>query len=295
METLELLGFYYITLADHTGYNFLLIIIGGIAGVFLKKTDLRMARGTYYLNTALLMFAASISQTLWLQTIDGMINGYLFVVALVDITVWISIGFGFAFIAKSRSNDAYGTSKSAYLAFIPLANLALVFAPSKDQLGFKSSGATSGVSAVVLGFIVMGAANMVQKEISNSLEKTIESYANSDFSPLIREKYFDFTSRSEGLDAGLKYLASLEEVGQKLDEITSFDAIDVSNKTMTYHYKILDGTITGASNEFQKNIQKENCITFEQAIQRGARIDFIYTSDVHGILASISSNSENCE
>ena len=135
---LELLAFDYLTYAENDAYNLPIVYIFAIVFGFIKKVDFRLQRGTYFLNSAFIIFLASIASGIYFLSFDAILNGYLFAIVLLDIIIWAVVAYLFLVIAKARSNDAYGHSRYAVLSFIPLANLWLVFVPSKDEFAPKN-------------------------------------------------------------------------------------------------------------------------------------------------------------
>ena len=113
--------------------NYLLLIIGGLIGGFTNRSELSLTRAPYFAQSAVILICTSLVSVLMLPfLIPAMRGGFLWVVLLAEFGALVAAGFWFARIAIARSRDAYGTGDRAALAFIPLANLWLLFTPSRS-------------------------------------------------------------------------------------------------------------------------------------------------------------------
>jgi hypothetical protein len=72
----------------------------------------------------------------------------------------------------ARSRDAFGHGKSAVLALIPLVNLVLLLAPSRNTISanrISTNRLVTGGLGVLLGLIILGMAAITSKVIEERL------------------------------------------------------------------------------------------------------------------------------
>jgi hypothetical protein len=296
MNTFELLAYDYMTFAEFTGYNFVIVGLFAIGIGALKKVDFRMQRGTYFLNSAFVVLGVSIGQGIWLFTTNAMVGDYLFAIVSIDISIWALTAYVMIVLAKARSNDAYGNSGYAALAFIPFASLWLIFTPSKDNNATKIPSLLSGGSAVFIGLVVA----LVGRGIGFSTEYAIENYMvnNTDYESqvIIGQKYLEYYAKTDGLERALEYYKTLEEVsvGEPIDEITILESIEKSKDTLTYKFLISDNSVTGYTQEQKNTWQSYICNNMSPILEYGAKVVWHYYSVTVPTLAYISADKEVC-
>lgn len=293
MSWIEELAFRYVQLAEFPLYNFVFIYISAAVTGWIKPVDSLMQRSTYFLNTALVALAATIGQLIWLQSIDAMASGYLIVLVVLDILIWFAAGYFYVLIAKARSNDGYGHARFAVLAFIPLANLWLLFKPSQTSYAPKLPWYLSGVGAVMLAFVVSGVARGAGVAIEQSVAASSARVTPEDAS-VIRDKYFDFYARTDGISAALEYLKSLEPVGQKIDEITFSESVDVSGSELRYRMRITDESVTSFNSKWANQVRTQLCDQFDFVRSHGGVVIFEYFSATRGTLVEIIASDQTC-
>ena len=296
MSIFELIGFEYFHFSESTGYNFVIIALFAIVTGYLKKVDFRMQRGTFFLNSACVVFGVSIGQCIWFLQADSIVGGYTLAIVLIDISIWALTAYALVVIGKARSNDAYGNPHYAALAFIPIASLWLAFTPSKDNNTYKTPSLLNGGSAVFIGLIVL----LVGRGIGLSTERSIEDYLtnNTDNGSqiIIGQKFLEFYAKTDGLERALEYYKSFEEVtvGEPIDEVTMFESLENSEDTLTYKFLISDKSITGYTQEQREIWQSYICNNMSPILDYGATIVWHYYSDSVPMLAYVSANKEVC-
>jgi len=294
MDTLNFLGMLYVDFATIGVHAILLVIVSAILTDLLKRTTHKIPRSTYFLNTSLVTFAGSISQFIWVAVFGAIANDYVFLIAAIDITVWLTVGYVLIMLSKARSNDAFGSSGYAALGFIPIANFVLLLKPSMDtttQPAAKS--ATFGAPAVIIGFIVLGLGRAAGMEAEKAVEHQVSSLPQTENAQSLSDHYYQFYDRKDGLAAGLEYLASLEKPG-RIDEITDLVSVSVKDDVLTYDFVITDSSVTGFNIGWVGEVQAGNCITFAMAIKNGGSVRFVYKSQQNGELENILSDLATC-
>ena len=293
MSLSELLAFDYFIYAENDAYKLPIVYIFAIVFGFIKKVDYRLQRGTYFLNSSFIIFLASISGGIAFLTPNAIVDGYLFEIVLLDIIIFAVVAYLCVVISKARSNDAYGHSRYAALAFIPLANLWLLFTPSKDDFAPKMSALTSGVTAVVIGLVVSVAGRMFSLALVNAMDTYATTTVAQTQGKEIANKYFQYYVQSDGLNAALEYYKTLDVIGTKIDEITYLNDITIKDDTITYKFLITDNSITGFTQ--QKRDEWENYVcNYKVLFDAGANMVWHYYSKSEPMLAYIIGNDEVC-
>lgn len=295
MSYLEYIALKYSIFAENWGYNVLIIVLAALLFGYFKKVDDRMQRGTYFLNAAIVVFFSAICQALWIFSIEALAGGYLIVLVLLDVIVWVTVGYWFMFITKARSNDAYGHPRYAALGFIPIANLWLLFTPSKDKQTYSNPAYLSGVTAVVIGLVITGVSRGVTTAVERSIQEQIAIAAETDRSLDLTEIYFAFFVLDGGLKAGLEYLASLETLGTAESGETSLERVDVTNNSIIYRNRILDDTVMGTNPEWEANLREHFCKNYDFVLNEGGSIQFDMFTNSSGTLTMVTADPGTCK
>lgn len=114
---------------------------------FLTRTQIKLERSTYVFGQSLVYLCASLMYLLWSEALVSSSGQYQIVFLIFDLVIAAVISYSLIIMAKARSNDAYGHSNFAFLAFIAVANLWLVFVNSKQSHNRESS---FGVTFILL-------------------------------------------------------------------------------------------------------------------------------------------------
>ena len=296
MNTFELLAYDYLNFTEFTGYNFVILGLFAIGIGALKKVDFRMQRGTYFLNSAFVVFGVSIGQCVWFFLPNAIVGDYLFAIVSIDISIWALTAYVLIVLAKARSNDAYGNSGYAALAFIPFASLWLIFTPSKDNNATKMPSLLSGGSAVFIGLVVVIVGRGIEFSVERSIENHLTTNTNFESQVIIGQKYFEYYAKTDGLARALEYYKTLEEntVGEPIDKITILESIETYKDTVTYKFLISDNNITGFTQEQRDTWQGYICNNMSPILEYGAKIVWHYYSATEPTLAYVSADKEVC-
>jgi len=294
INPIELIAFDYFEYAENDAYNLPIIYVFAIIFGFIKKVDFRLQRGTYFLNTAFVIFFASIANGIFFLTFDAVVGGYLFAIVSLDIIIWAVTAYFLIVIAKARSNDAYGHSNYAALSFIPIANLWLIFKPSKDDYAPKMTALTSGVTAVIIGIILSISGRGIGLAMVNAMDNYATTTIAQKHGKAIAYKYFQYYAQRDSLTAALEYYKTLDVIGQQIDEITYLNDIVVEEDKMTYKFLVTDNNITGFTQEKRNEWRDYVCDNNKPLFDVGASMIFHYYSDANPMLAYVIGNSEIC-
>lgn len=114
--------------------SYSLIVLGGIVGGITNRSVAEIRRAPYLATTGVIFLCVSVVAFAGMTFIvQALIGGFFWVILALEMAANLVAGFFIARIAAARSRDAYGHGRRAALAFIPLANLWLLTAPSKTE------------------------------------------------------------------------------------------------------------------------------------------------------------------
>jgi hypothetical protein len=127
--------------AAFIGLGISLIIAGGFLGAWLFDVEIVLRRVSYLWFVALAGLAFAISQSIWTYPLTAMDAGFLWALALVGFGAYVAFGMATYFGAAARSRHIDGTTDSAWMGFVPLVNLWLLFKGSnvKSDAGHERS------------------------------------------------------------------------------------------------------------------------------------------------------------
>lgn len=224
---------------------------------------------------------------------DALKHDYLAILVSSIYGCLIPIG-GFAGIcAAARSRDAYGTSERWPLAFIPLANLMLIFAKSQKERKSGFVGIATSIALVVIGLMMMMS---VGRGISSSVERQVDRATEAAQNDLqVQRKAMQHQVEASGLEAALKEAAQSISVPKKLDAITTLKEIKVVKHTLRYIYEISDRSAVFSKN-WNDLMTNRWCTSdnFKSLIEIGATLEGNYISDEGLPLAQLKINTEIC-
>ena len=257
--------------------NYGLVIGGGVIAGIVTRSTVAIARAPYFAYTALILFAASAVEIVWLLSISAMTGGYLWVLMMVSVAATVAGGFFLCVIAMARSRDAHGHARMAFLAFIPLANFWLLFArPQNDNSASRppTIRLLSGGLGVLTGFVLLGATAGVNGFIelqAQVLEQQVKEEPNA------QQTGINQMIRSRGLEKTLLLMAAESPTPFTVDEVTTLMRIEAVGTQLTRRYVVdVDGwTVT---DEFRARSRNTVCAwpPFEPILRAGGSIREVY-------------------
>jgi hypothetical protein len=137
----------YFELSETTTIQLIKLVVFALLFGFLTQTRIQLERSTYLFGQASVYLGASILYLLWAEALVASRGQYQILLLVFDLLISASIAYSLIILAKARSNDAYGHSNWAFLAFIAIANLWLVIVGSKHSHNRDTS---FGVTFVIL-------------------------------------------------------------------------------------------------------------------------------------------------
>ncbi|CAI9417186.1 hypothetical protein ANOBCDAF_03912 [Pleomorphomonas sp. T1.2MG-36] len=235
-------------------YGLLPFVAGALAAIFVPKSELRLARGTYVFAIGLAGLVHALCFFSWAHTAEAIVAGRAWMLMLDAASAWFALGLVLALLAVARSYDAYGHAQGAVLAFIPIANLWLIFSRSRDKSGAVFPWFAKGFVGVVLGLVLATSGNAVTKQI---LEDRVSSILDSKTFP--GETYAQFLVNNWGLRDALDNIFNFDGKPFDVDFTTTLVDMDVEGTTVSFFYRLgALGTMFGVS---ESSIKANACDT----------------------------------
>lgn len=218
---------------NFVSFGLLPFVAGALAAIFVPKSELRLARGTYVFAVGLAGLVNALCFFSWAHTAEAIVAGRAWMLMLDAASAWFAFGLVLALLAAARSYDAYGHAQGAVLAFIPIANLWLLFSRSRDKSAAVFPWFAKGFVGVVLGLVLTVSDNAMMKQI---FEDRFSSILFSKTLP--RDSYAQFLVNNWGLGETLEYIFSFDGKPVDVDFTTTLVDMDVEGTTVSFFYRL---------------------------------------------------------
>jgi hypothetical protein len=266
--------------------NYIFIIIGGLIGGATDRSQDPLARAPYFGLTGMILAAVSAFSLIEAMVlIAAMKGGFLWVLLVLEFAVLAVAGFATGRIAMARSRDAYGHSGNAALAFIPIANLWLLFTPRpphRPPVPGREH-ALAGGAGVFLGLVLSIGSQLTDRAVAASSERRVTAAAaagelDSVFLPQL-----------------LRSVVEAETVPQQVDEITRLTALEAGETTLRYIYAVDPGG-QDLSGDLRAVVLRNGCTnpTLRRVIAAGATVTMTYRRTDGTELVSVDLSSQTC-
>jgi hypothetical protein len=227
---------------------------------------------------------------MWILTEHAVARGVLWM--LVG-SVFLSIallGYFYGVISLARSRDAFGTGRYAILAFIPLANLILLFKASKNSLSpnpIPTISLLSGGTGIASGFLMAAASIVLSAGFQVQSDKIIE-----ETDP---EQGIASLVRSQGLDGALETIATESQVPIALDEVTTLALIKADGSRLMRTYVVTRGDFI-LTDQFRAKIRDIVCAyaPFTPLLRAGATIEEVYVKADGSLIGTHVVSQHSC-
>jgi len=209
--------------------------------------------------------------------------------------VALAVGYGLGVIAMARSRDAYGHGKLAFLAFIPFANLWLLFTQSRLSLSPKREPTIpllTGDAGVATGFVFLFAGIVLTAFLRLQLERMVQ-VAQSD--PTMQEAGVDFMIRAHGLDATLREMALGFPTPSPIDDVTTLTQVEGDGTTLRYTYEVM-AVIDTLPMSVRTGLTRQNCTyaAMRPVIEAGATLEHVYLRPDGSEIGVVKVNQDIC-
>ncbi|MBY6082077.1 hypothetical protein [Ruegeria arenilitoris] len=274
----------------------LAIFSGAIFGGLVLHAPKPLRRSPAFLLVALVGLVTALAGFAWTNIEVMANNNSLWLLAANELGIKFAGGVCFVLIAKGRAIDAYGSAWYAFLGFVPLINLFLIFKPSLNRLPKEQTGlgALAGVPAVVLGLFLLGGIGAVERAVARSVAQQFDTPRTEE---ALRVGYL----RSLDTEVLLDLLVSqFDGTLPKLysDGTTTLMKVEGKEGTFTYHYQ-LDTSYNGPLwDEAIAHTTEGNCDpsgAVRPIIDLGVKIQHTYENRNDQPLGSFIVSLKDCE
>ncbi len=246
-----------------------IVVAGAIVAALVNRSASELRRAPYFaLQWLLLLLTAIVSSGSIAFLVQAIAGGFVWMVVAVEVLATAVSGFFFGHIAMARSRDAYGHSRAAVLAFIPLANLWLMVTPSKNEISANrvpTIPLLSGGLGILSGFVMLAGGIFLETYIEVVASRAIEKASE--------EGVFNKRFLVRTLEKSAKEVATPMTV----DEVTTLLRVEADGRTLRYVYEISsDPEILAVS--MRTELVNQIC-TFQAlrpVIEAGATIEYLY-------------------
>lgn len=265
----------YVTLSEEAlkSISYGLFFLGAAIAGYFHQSNRATHRGMYVFWLGLIFLLVNLGQVVWLSSPAAIAGGYLWVFLYVDITSRMVAGYATTVVAKARSRDAFGNARSAILAFIPLLNLWLLFAPSANK-AHEGRGAAMlrGIAAFAAGCILFAIAFALLEAINKQSDNIANEFTTNEGA---RTASVDLTVRTTGIEETLRGLTT--QTRQKIDDVTTLLRTEADGKVLQYVYE-LSSSASEIPYSFGGTLIKKNCndSTMATLLKNGATIKYKY-------------------
>ena len=187
-----------------------------------------------------------------------MTGGYLWLLMALSLAASIAGGYFLYRIAMARSRDAYGHSRMAFLAFIPIANFWLLLTPSKNEMSVNRASTIpllSGGLGILSGFVLLASTIGVIVYIEEQA-RLLEQQAQT--APVSQQAAIESMIRSHGLEEALHLMAAESQTPITVDVVTTLARIEVAGTQLRRTY-VVDLEGWSMTEEFRRRSRDSIC------------------------------------
>ena len=239
------------------------IVLGAaFAAVLLRAPSLPLSRSWFYLRVGMASFGLAAGQMLWMLYVPALKLGVSFLFMLADFGTELAFGAYVMQIARARSLDGYGHGGRAWMAFVPLVNLVLLFKASRtpDPSRGSAGAAWGGVALVALGRLATAA-------VDNSSDSIALQIQND---PEVQTIVQTLTLRAHGVESALDDLIAAEAAPQQIDPALLLAAVTRSGSRITYEFVLDTPDATSLDPAYRKQVHGNMCAALMPYLQQGA-------------------------
>ncbi|WP_404422621.1 hypothetical protein [Thalassospira australica] len=275
------------------GINVVLIIAGGIAAAFFLDVKITYRRVEYLWFIALSGLALTISQFLWALTPAAADAGLLSILIIVGMGSFALFGAAIYYASAARSRHICGQTSNAWLGFVPLANLWLIFkggatsAYDPDKVRSKLSRLFPDPILVIGAIVVLA--------LSQGIDKAVEYKGYYD--PNDSEVLVSLIANAQTVEERFATEAKLSgaELPVRIDELTILSKIEAQGETLRITYDV-EQDIFSFRPDFKLTLATMQCAPemFGPDIARGGTIEMIYRAPGGRIIETYKITQSDC-
>lgn len=269
-------------------------VLGAAVSALLFVSNARMARPVYVLGNGIILVLAVLAEAALIPAPGVAEAGAISTRFLIWAFIEFSCGFALWRLAAARSRDALGHSLTGVLAFIPLANLWLMLAPSREEPGtivrLKLAGALRGGLCVLAGLGFVALAYMLAQETDRRIRVAI-----TEDEALPASYQMRYRVNNDGLERTLEYLSHLTVSSEKIDERLVLQKVEAAGTVLTRTVSI--AAIERASPMMLTRTARQNVCADEgygTLLKAGATIREVYRGRLGIDLGSVALTAGDC-
>ena len=272
-----------------------LAVVGAVIAALVRQSRAELARAPYFVYSALIVFVVSAVGIIWLQATPAMTGGYLWLLVTISLGASIAGGYFLYRIAMARSRDAYGHSRKAFLAFIPIANFWLLLTRSKHEMSAHrapSIALLSGGLGVLSGFVLLAATVGVNVYIEEQA-RMLEQQAQTD--PVSQQAAIESMIRLHGLEETLHLMAAESQTPITVDDVTTLAGIEAAGTQLRRTY-VVDLEGWSMTEEFRRSSRERICAwaAFEPILRAHGSIREAYVERSGRQIGSVTTTRDEC-
>lgn len=271
---------------------------GGVVGAMLLTVNITIRRSTYLLYGSFIALILAITQIGWLF-IGPAAEAGLFGATVAGLYgAFLISGIATYAISAARSRDVRGDTARAWLGFIPLANLWLLFkagaaaAPSNARPRSGFARFVGDPLLITLGLVVF----ILAQSLVAVLERTLSSrdvYESPALQSIIRDAV---TAKGETVEQVFAREASLAQSSLpiQVDGITILTKVQAEGTVLLMYHLVTDPiTISSA---FRQLLAEDQCQSnrFHNELTRGGRIQMTYVDPNGAIIGDYTITGADC-
>lgn len=268
-----------------------LMVAGAVLAARQDTTENRLHRAPYFAQIALIGLGAAAAQVVWLMTGPAVAGGWLWVPLLVVAAALIWAGYLLFPLARARARDAWGNTGMAFLTFIPIANLWLLFKPSQDENQPPHS--FSGGLGVVVGLVALGLTGWLNSALPGAIERAAVRYQMAN--PVSEQEQINRAISTQGLEAVMADLVANTMTPMTVDEATILQRMDARGARLIYTYTTTMD-LDALPDVITSRLKANNCpdMLLQQLIEAGAMIEHTYLRVDGSKIGTVTIDSAAC-
>lgn len=270
-----------------------LLLAGGIVGSLVLSPTFALRRVSYFWWVSGTTLLLTLSQLIWAATPAAADAGLISPLILTGFGSFFLFGITAYYGAAARSNHIKGNRSSAWMAFVPFANLWLLFKSGAVAEAQEIRSRSWAARYILDPILVMGA--LIVFALGQGLGRALEDVPlinPSDSASLAR-----LIAENQTLEESFARQARLAqaELPQRIDEITVMRQVIAEGRTLRITF-LVEAQITGFNPSFRYQLASSACAAerFGTDIARGGSIVYEYVGPDDRIIEAFEITEADC-
>jgi len=260
--------------------SYLMTVAGALLAARTTERNGRLPRVPYFAYQGLIFFSASLASQVALIMPFAMVGGFLILLfAFTLIFVPVIAGYFTSLIAMARSRDAFDHPYGAILAFIPLANLYLLFATNREPVfgrQTQSSYLLNGGLGIAVGLVLAASGIALNRTLPARVERLTTAILSE---PDMQGPTLEALLRGKGLTKTMDIMVESMKLPLKLDDGRILIEMERHGTTLMYVYSVVSDD--GASvAQWSETLVEGNCTDPDLRLlfEESATIEHVFLS-----------------